>query len=33
MIWWHQLLLRKKMEDELEKELRFNLEQPTDNYF
>jgi predicted permease len=27
MRWWHRLLHRKKMEDELDKELRFHLEQ------
>src|SRR5215813_15081273 len=27
MTWWHRLWLRKKMEEELEKELRFHLDQ------
>jgi len=27
MNWWQRLLRRKKMEDQLEKELRFHLEQ------
>jgi predicted permease len=29
MIWWHRLWRRKKMEEQLEKELRFHLEQHT----
>ncbi|MGH9765965.1 MAG: permease prefix domain 1-containing protein [Blastocatellia bacterium] len=29
MTWWHGLWLRKKMEEELEKELRFHLDQHT----
>jgi putative ABC transport system permease protein len=29
MTWWHRLWLRKKMEEELEKELRFHLDQHT----
>src|SRR6266436_1177686 len=29
MNWWHRLLRRKKMEEHLEKELRFHLEQHT----
>src|SRR5215471_2604778 len=29
MSWWHRLWLRKKMEEELEKELRFHLDQHT----
>src|SRR5215813_4638500 len=29
MTWWRRLLYRKKMEEELEKELRFHLEQHT----
>jgi hypothetical protein len=29
MNWWHRLLRRKTMEDQLEKELRFHLEQHT----
>src|SRR5215467_2910463 len=29
MTWWHRLWLRKKMEEQLEKELRFHLDQHT----
>src|SRR5262245_32943619 len=29
MTWWHRLWLRKKMEEELKKELRFHLDQHT----
>src|SRR5579863_68914 len=29
MAWWHRLLRRKRMEEQLEKELRFHLEQHT----
>src|SRR5262245_38862782 len=29
MTWWHRLLFREKMEEELEKELRFHLDQHT----
>jgi hypothetical protein len=29
MSWWHRFWLRKKMEEELEKELRFHLDQHT----
>src|SRR5262245_29538335 len=31
MTWWSRLWLRKKMEDELEKELRFHLDRHTDD--
>ncbi|HYE16707.1 MAG TPA: ABC transporter permease [Pyrinomonadaceae bacterium] len=31
MNWWHRLLRRRKCEEELEKELRFHLEQHTDD--
>ena len=31
MTWWHRLWSRKKMEEELEKELRFHLDQHTND--
>ena len=31
MTWWHRLIRRRKHEDDLEKELRFHLDQHTDD--
>lgn len=31
MTWWHRLIRRRKLEEELEKELRFHLDQHTDD--